>query len=34
MKLSEITTARAETGRISTSLDLSGEIGFNEDRGT
>jgi cobalt-zinc-cadmium efflux system membrane fusion protein len=32
MKLSEITTARVETGRISTSLDLSGEIGFNEDR--
>lgn len=32
MKLAEITTARVETGRISTSLDLSGEVGFNEDR--
>ncbi|NLG18719.1 MAG: efflux RND transporter periplasmic adaptor subunit [Fibrobacter sp.] len=32
MKMAEITTARVETGTISTSLDLSGEIGFNEDR--
>lgn len=32
MKMAEITTAKVENGRISTSLNLSGEIGFNEDR--
>jgi cobalt-zinc-cadmium efflux system membrane fusion protein len=31
MKMAGITTARVETGKISRSLDLSGEIGFNED---
>lgn len=32
MKMAGITIAKSETGKISTSFDLSGEIGFNEDR--
>jgi len=32
MEMAEITTAKVEMGRISTSLDLSGEIGFNDAR--
>ncbi len=32
MKMAGITVSKVETGKISVSLDLSGEIGFNEDR--
>jgi len=32
MKMAAITLEKAETGRIKVTLDLSGEIGFNEDR--
>ena len=32
MKMAGITTAKVQKGKISTSLDLSGEVGFNEDR--
>ncbi len=32
MKMAGITIAKSETGKISISVDLSGEIGFNEDR--
>ncbi len=31
MKMAGITVAKVETGKINSSLDLSGEIGFNED---
>lgn len=32
MKLAEITLAKAGPGKISASMELSGEVGFNEDR--
>jgi membrane fusion protein, heavy metal efflux system len=32
MKMAGITLAKAGKGRISSSLDLSGEVGFNDDR--
>lgn len=32
MKMAGITLTKADTGRINIALDLSGEIGFNEDR--
>jgi cobalt-zinc-cadmium efflux system membrane fusion protein len=32
MAMAEITSAKAKVGRIDVSLDLSGDVGFNEDR--
>jgi len=32
MNMAEITLAKASAGRIAVSIDLSGEVGFNEDR--
>lgn len=32
IKMAEITLAKVSTGRIRGSIDLSGEVGFNEDR--
>ncbi|HEX2959220.1 MAG TPA: efflux RND transporter periplasmic adaptor subunit [Chitinispirillaceae bacterium] len=32
MKMAGITVAKAEIGRINSTIELSGEIGFNEDR--